>query len=134
MESSETITMLPRSLYDGIEDYSLLQEGNKSILAERNELCYRSEGLEADLAKVRSSTVEDITTLEARVRSAKAHNVDVAATGEKRLRYFESELIKDLAGCMHYMNTTSKALEVCACRCPRVSLRPLITFIGYPRR
>jgi hypothetical protein len=53
--------------------------------------------LEAKLVKIRSAVVEDITTLEAKVRSADAHSVDVAAAGEKRLKDFEGELIKDLA-------------------------------------
>jgi BMFP domain-containing protein YqiC len=88
-ESYETIDMLQRSVYAGIEDYNLLQEGNKSLLTEHNELHYHPEGLESVLAKVRSSAAEDIAALEARIRSAEAHSVDVAATSEKCLRDFD---------------------------------------------
>jgi hypothetical protein len=52
VESSETITTPQRSVDDGIEDYNLLLEGNKSLLDEHNELCYRSEYLESEFAKV----------------------------------------------------------------------------------
>jgi hypothetical protein len=52
--------------------------------------------LETKLVKVRSAVVEDITTLETKVRSVDAHSVDVAAAGEKCLKDFEGELIKDL--------------------------------------
>jgi hypothetical protein len=47
----------------GIEDYDLLMEGNKSLLAERNALRERSEYLESKLMKAHASTVEDIAAL-----------------------------------------------------------------------
>jgi hypothetical protein len=46
--------------------------------------------------EARASTEKDISALEVRVRSTKAHVMDVAAVGEKRLPDFEKELIKDL--------------------------------------
>jgi hypothetical protein len=56
--------------------------GNKSLLAERDELHYRSEELESKLAKVCSSVVEDITALESRIRSAEANSVEVVVVGK----------------------------------------------------
>jgi hypothetical protein len=84
-ESAEMIAMLQRSVDAGIEDYDLLMEGNKSLLAERNEFCYHCEDLNVELAKVHSDAEKIITNLEVRVKSAEAHNVDVAIAGEKRL-------------------------------------------------
>jgi predicted nucleic acid-binding Zn-ribbon protein len=81
----------------GIEDNALLMEGNKSLLAECNALHKRSEDLEAELAKARTSVTEDITALEARIKSIEAHTMDVAAAVEKCVSDFETELIKDLA-------------------------------------
>jgi hypothetical protein len=78
----------------GIEDYNLLMEGYKSLLAECNAL---HEDLESEPTKARASAAEDIATLEARIKFAEAHTVDVAAAGEKRLSDFENELIKDMA-------------------------------------
>jgi hypothetical protein len=75
-----------------------LLEGNNSLLAESNELRCRFEDLESELVKVCSSNAEDIAALEAKLRSAEAHSVDVAAPGEKCLKDFESEVIKDLVG------------------------------------
>jgi chromosome segregation ATPase len=97
-ESAETINMLQRSVNSGIEDYNLLQEGNKSLLAEHDELRYRSEDLESELARVRSSAAEDIIALKSRIRSAEAHNMEVAAVSEKHLSDFKGELIEDLVG------------------------------------
>jgi hypothetical protein len=88
--------MLQRYVDAGVEDYNLLMEGNKSLLPEHNELCHRSDDMESKLAKVRSSAEEGIAGLEAKIRSVKDHNVDLASAGEKCLMDFESELIKDL--------------------------------------
>jgi hypothetical protein len=54
--------------------------------------------LESELAKVRSSTAEDIAALESRIRTTEAHSVEVATDGKKHLSDFEGELIKDLPG------------------------------------
>jgi hypothetical protein len=71
-------------------------EGNKSLLAQRDALREHSEDLESELTKVRASATENVAALEARVRSAEAHAVDVPAAGEKRIGSFEKELHKDL--------------------------------------
>jgi hypothetical protein len=68
-------------------------EGNKSLLAERNDFRYHCEDLKAELAEVHSNAEKRTANLEARVKSAEAHNIDVAAAGEKRLRDFEGGLI-----------------------------------------
>jgi chromosome segregation ATPase len=134
VQSAKTIAALQRSVDTGIEDYDLFLEGNKSLLADHNELRYRSEDLESELAKVRSSAAESIAVLEARIKSAEAHNMDVAAASEKRLKDFESEFIKVLQGCTHCMNAAFEASEVYACRYLRRSLWPLISFAGCPQR
>jgi hypothetical protein len=90
------ITVLERSLAHAIEDYNLLMAGNESMLAERNELCYRTEDLESGLEKVRVDAAENIAALEAKLKSAEVHSVDVAADGEKRLKGFERELVNGL--------------------------------------
>jgi hypothetical protein len=82
----------------GIEDYNLLMLGNESLLAECNELCYHTEDLDSELAKVRTDAAEDIAALGAKLKSTEAHNMDIAAAGEKHLKDFENELVKDLAG------------------------------------
>jgi hypothetical protein len=83
---------------DGVEDYNLLMAGNESLLAERNDMCHRIRDLESELAKVRAAAATDVVALETKIESAKAQCVDVAAAREKRLKDFEDELIKDLAG------------------------------------
>jgi hypothetical protein len=54
--------------------------------------------LVAELAKARSDYAMSIASLEAKIKSAKAHTMDVAAVGERRLNDFEAELLRDLAG------------------------------------
>jgi hypothetical protein len=54
--------------------------------------------MDSELARVRSSIVEDIAALESRIRFAEAHSMEVAAVGEKCLSNFDGELIEDLAG------------------------------------
>jgi hypothetical protein len=83
VESAETIDMLLNSVYSGIEDYDLLQEGNKSLLAECDEMRYHCEDLESALVRVCSSAVKDIAALESRIRSVVAYSMEVAATCKK---------------------------------------------------
>jgi hypothetical protein len=68
---------------NGVNNYNLLMEGNKSLLAERNDFRYRCEDLKAELAEVHSDAEKRTANLEVRVKAAKAHNIDVAAAGEK---------------------------------------------------
>jgi hypothetical protein len=84
--------MPQRALDNGIEDY-----GNKSLLAECDDFCHHCEDLQAKLVKVHSGTKKQIADLEVKIESAKAHNADVDAAGEKRLKDFEDELVHDLA-------------------------------------
>jgi hypothetical protein len=81
----------------GIEDYDLLMEGNKSLLLECNALCEHFEDMESELTKAHASAAENNAAMEARIKSVEAHTMDEAAAGEKCLRDFENELIKDLA-------------------------------------
>jgi hypothetical protein len=82
-------------LAHSVDDYNLLMVGNESMLAERNELRYHTEDLESELVKACADSVENIATLEAKLKSAEAHGVDVAADGEKHLQDFEKEFVKD---------------------------------------
>jgi hypothetical protein len=108
-EPTGTIAMLQRSVFAGIEDYDLLMEGNKSLMAARDEFRYRCEDLKVELARVGSDAEKNIADLEARLKSAEAHSVDVAAAGEKWLWGFEDELVKDLSELhtLHVRNTQS---------------------------
>jgi hypothetical protein len=81
---------------NGIEDYNLLMEGNKNLLAEHNDFCHRCEDLKVELAGVRSEAKKKIMDLEARAKSVEVHNVDVATSSEERLRDFEDGLVRDL--------------------------------------
>jgi hypothetical protein len=47
--------------------------------------------------EVRSRAKKQIVDLEAKVKSAEAHNADVPAASEKRLQDFKDELVCDLA-------------------------------------
>jgi hypothetical protein len=53
--------------------------------------------LVSELMKAHASPTEGISVLEVRIKSVKAHSVDVAAAGKKCLSDFERELIKDMA-------------------------------------
>jgi hypothetical protein len=64
---------------NGIEDFNLLMADNSSLLAERNDFHYHCEDLEKERVELRSEAWKRITDLEARVKSAKAHSIDVAA-------------------------------------------------------
>jgi hypothetical protein len=83
---------------ESAEEYEVLQLGNASLLAERNDFQNQCEDLEARLVKARSDSATSIASLEAKMKSAEAHTVDVAAAGEKWLNDFEAELVRDLAG------------------------------------
>jgi hypothetical protein len=53
-KSVKMIGTLQRAVDNGVEDYNLLLEGNKILLAERNDFRYRCEDLKAELAEVHS--------------------------------------------------------------------------------
>jgi hypothetical protein len=95
--STKTIATLQWSLDAGVEYYEQLVEANKSPFAERDALPDRSVDLESELVEARASITKDVAALEMRIKSTRAHALDVAAGGEKRLADFEKELIKDLA-------------------------------------
>jgi FtsZ-binding cell division protein ZapB len=121
--SGETIATLQRAVDAGIEDYNMLLEGNKSLLAERNALRDPSEDLKSELTKTHASAAEGIAALEARIKSAEAHSMEVAATGKNAYTILKKNLSMTWWSCAHYMNATFKALEVCAHRCLKVSPR-----------
>jgi hypothetical protein len=81
-ESTETIGTLQRAVNNEVEDYNLLLEGNKSLVAECNDFHYRCEDLKGEVAEVFSDAEKRTINLEAWVKAAEV------ATGEKRLRDF----------------------------------------------
>jgi hypothetical protein len=92
-ESAKMIGTLQQAVDNGIEDYNLLMEGNKNLLAEHDEFCYCCEDLNDELAELCLDAKKRTATLELKVKSTEAHNFDVAATGEKQLKDFESSLV-----------------------------------------
>jgi hypothetical protein len=89
---------LKATIAESTEDYEVLQLGSASLLAERNNLRYRCEDLEAKLVNVHSKSAANIASLEAKIQSTEAHTVEVAAASKKHLSDFEAELVRDLAG------------------------------------
>jgi hypothetical protein len=87
-------SMLQCTVDNGIKDYNLLMVGNASLLAERNDFRYPCEDSEKELAGGRSNAKKRITDLEAKVKSAEAHGIDVATAGERQLRNFEGRLVQ----------------------------------------
>jgi hypothetical protein len=114
-ESAKTIGTLQWAVDNGVDDYNLLLKGNKSLLAEHNDFCYRCEDLKAELAKAHFDAQKKTANLEARVRAAEAHNVDIATAGEKQLRDFEGELVRDLEElCALYVRNTQTIGGLCS--------------------
>jgi hypothetical protein len=95
-ESTEAISMLRGTVNARIKDYVLLLDGNKSLVAECDDFRYHCEDLQAEFAEVHSNAEKRTINLESKVKSAKAHSVEVAATDEKWLRDFEGGLVRDL--------------------------------------
>jgi hypothetical protein len=87
---------LQHAIDHGIKDYDLPLRDNKNLAFEHDELKYRCEGLQAELAEARSDAEKRVVILEAKVRSVKAHIIDVASAGEKRLREFKGGLVQKL--------------------------------------
>jgi hypothetical protein len=66
-DSAGTISMLQRAVDIGVEDYTLLMEGNKRLVAERDDFHHCCEGLDAEVAEVRSYAKKKVADLEMRV-------------------------------------------------------------------
>jgi hypothetical protein len=86
--------MLQHNVDLGIEDYNLLVAGKKKLVSERDELKHLCTDLQAELVRVCSDAQNRIDDLEAKVKSAKAHSIEVVADGEKRWKEFEDGLIQ----------------------------------------
>jgi hypothetical protein len=67
----------------GIEDYNLLMDGNKSLLAERDEFYYYCKDLSAELAEAHYDAEKRTATLELKVKSIEAHIIDVVVPCER---------------------------------------------------
>jgi hypothetical protein len=70
-ESAGTISTLQRAVDIGVEDYTLLMEGNKCLLVERNDFRHHCEGLEVELVEFHSDTKKKVVDLEARASMPK---------------------------------------------------------------
>jgi hypothetical protein len=77
------ITLLRRELNEEIENYELLNNGNDSLLEERNNVRFRVADLESEVAKVRARVAEDIFALEARLAAAEVRAMEDSAAAEK---------------------------------------------------
>jgi hypothetical protein len=102
---------LQHAIDHGIKDYDLPLMDNKNLASEHDELKYRCEGLQAELAEARSDAEKRVVILEAKVRSVKAHIIDVASAGEKCLREFEGGLVQKL-GELHGLYSSTFRLSV----------------------
>jgi SMC interacting uncharacterized protein involved in chromosome segregation len=80
------------------EDYDLMAVGNRKLASERDQLNLHCKSLQAEVAQVRFDAGKHIADLEAKVKSAKTRNIEIAADGDKNLRDFESELVQKLEG------------------------------------
>jgi hypothetical protein len=72
--------------------------GSRKLASEREQLKLQCESLQAEMAQNRSDAEKHIADLEARVKSANACSVEIAAESEKNLRDFESEFVQKLEG------------------------------------
>jgi hypothetical protein len=82
-EFAEMIGMIQRTVNNGIEDYNLLMEGNKRLLAEHDEFLYCYKDLNVELGEVRSDAKKRTAALVLKVKSAEAHNINVATADKK---------------------------------------------------
>jgi hypothetical protein len=81
--STEAITSLWQALEAGIEDYKLLKDDNKRLLADCNMLWDRVADLESDLTEAKTSATRDIAALKTNVISADTCVMDEAFVGEE---------------------------------------------------
>jgi SMC interacting uncharacterized protein involved in chromosome segregation len=91
---------LKATIVESPEEYDVLQLGNTSLLAECTNFRYRCEDLGAELAKAHSNSAVSIASIEANVKSAEAHAMDIAAASEKHLSELLSELVRAM-GVVH---------------------------------
>jgi hypothetical protein len=78
---------------NGVEDYILLMEGNKGLLAERIDFRHCCEDLKVALAVVPFDSTKIIADLEVRAKFVEAHSVNVDGASKKHLRDFEDGLV-----------------------------------------
>jgi hypothetical protein len=122
---------LKAAAVEASEDYEVLQLMNTSLLSERNVSHYQCKDLEDELKKIRSASATSIAALEAKIKTAKAHNKEVAAAHDKRWSDFEAELTRDLMGCGNCTFAMFRVSEACARQCPRAILQLQTTSIGF---
>jgi chromosome segregation ATPase len=89
---------LQRAMDQNSEDYDLMVVGTKKLASERDQLNLRCESLQVEVEQVCSNADKHIADLEAKVKSTKTCNTEIAAEGDKNLRDFESGLVQKLEG------------------------------------
>jgi hypothetical protein len=80
------------------EYYDLLVAGNKKLAFESDQLNLRCESLHAKMVQIRSNANNSIADLEAKVKFAETHGVEIVAEGNRKLKDFESGLVRKLEG------------------------------------
>jgi LPS O-antigen subunit length determinant protein (WzzB/FepE family) len=71
-----------------VEDYKMVVAGSRTISSGRDRLKIRCESLQAELVQARSDAKKRVSNLEAKVKFAEAHGVELATEGEKNLGDF----------------------------------------------
>jgi hypothetical protein len=132
--SAEDVASLQHSLEAGIDDYDLLLEGHKSLLAECNTLCDHPADLESALEDAKAITAKDIAALEARVISTESHVVDEAVAEENVLPILTWNLLMTWWNFTRRKSILSKASEASARRCLRINSRLQIMCAGWQQK
>jgi hypothetical protein len=70
--------------------------GSKKLSSERDQLKIRCESLQAELAQAHSDAEKRVSDLEAKVKFAEAHGIEIAVESEKKLGDFRSVLVQQL--------------------------------------
>jgi hypothetical protein len=81
-----------------MEDYDLVVVGNKKLASERDQQNLHCESLQAEVVQICSNADKRIANLEAKVKSAKAHSIEIVTKDDNNLRDFKSGLVRKLEG------------------------------------
>jgi hypothetical protein len=126
--------MLQRVVDNGIEDYDLLLEGNKSLLAERDDFHYCCEDLQAELVVVCSGAKMKIADLEAKVSLPKPTVLTLLLPVKNVCKILRMDWSVTWQSSVCCMCATLRLSGAYACRCSRLSLHLRIIFDGCLQR
>jgi chromosome segregation ATPase len=85
---------LQLALDHSTEDYKIVVASIRKLSSECDQLKIHCDSLQAELAQARSDAEKHISNLEAKVLSAEARSIEIAAEGEKNLRDFQGVLVR----------------------------------------